>query len=139
MTYIPNSQATYFLDNSTSSCTLGSTVSNAFQRSVNMPCFHSTSQTHIASPCAIHILADAINDSDGSAVLASIALTPSGHTSNTRIGTSLAHKASITMIPNKVLTYLDKPTQFTSSIFDTGDVVTADNLNVLVISCGVVS
>lgn len=139
MSYIPNSQTAYFLDNSTSSSTLGSIVSNSFQRSVNMPCFHSTSQTHIVSPSVVHVLARATNDSDANAVLASIGLSPSGHTSNTRIGTALAHKSSITMLPNTVLTYQDKPTQLTSAILDTGDVVTADNLNVIVLSCGVIS
>jgi hypothetical protein len=139
MSYIPNAQAVYFLDNSTSSSTLGGIVSNAFQRSLNTPCFHSTSQTHIASPSVVHILARATNDSDTNAVLASVGISPSGHTSNTRIGTALAHKNSITMLPNTVLTYQDKPTQLTSSILDTGDVVTADNLNLFVLSCGVVS
>jgi hypothetical protein len=139
MSYIPNQQTAYFLDNSTSSCTLGSTVSNVFQRSVHMPCFHSTSQTHLASPSIVHIFARATNDSDTSAVLASVGLTPSPHTSNTRLGAALSHKQSITMLPNTLITYQDKPTQLTSAILDTGDVVTADNLNVLILSCGVIA
>lgn len=139
MSYIPNPQACYFLDNSTSACTLGGNVTNAFQRSVNMPCFYSASKTHIASPSIVHILARATNDSDTSAVLASVGLTPSAHSGNTRIGAALAHKSSITMLPNTVITYQNQPMQLTSSILDTGDVVTADNLNVFVLSCGVLS
>ena len=137
MSYIPNSQTVYFLDNSTSSSTLGGIVSNSFQRSVNMPCFHSTNQTHIVSPSVVHILARATNDSDSNAILANVGLTPSAHSNNTRIAAVLAHKSSVTMLPNSVLTYQDKPTQLISAILDTGDVITADNLNVFVLSCGV--
>jgi hypothetical protein len=139
MSYLPNAQTTYFLDNSTSSSTLGSVVSNAFQRSVFMPCFHNASQTHIASPSVIHLFTRATNDSDANAVLARISLSPSPHASNSQIGASVAHKSSIVMLPNTTLTYQNQPTQITSAILDTGDVVTADNLNVLVLSCGVVS
>lgn len=139
MSYLPTPQTVYFLDNSTSSCTLGGIVSNVFQRSVNMPCFHSASQTHIASQSLIQIMARGTNDSDTNYVLARIGLSPSGHSSNTQIGASLAHKSSVTMQPIVALTYQDKPTQIASSILDTGDVVTADNLNVFVISCGAIS
>lgn len=139
MSYLPTPQTVYFLDNVTSSCTLGGIVSNAFQRSVNMPCFHNASQTHLASQSVVQIMASATNDSDTNYVLARIGLSPSPYSTNTKIGASLAHKSSVTMQPIVALTYQDKPTQLTSSILDTGDVVTADNLNVFVISCGVIS
>lgn len=136
MSYIPNGQTVYFLDNSTSSSTLGGIVSNPFQRSVGMPCFHSTNRTHIACDSVVHILARATNDSDANVVLARISLSPSGASSNTQIGAAIAHKSSVVMLPNTLLTYQNQPTQITSAILDTGDVVSADNLNVLIISCG---
>ena len=136
MSYIPSNSVAYFLDNQTSSATLGGVITNAFQRSVGIPCFHSTRKTHIASQSAIHILANATNDSDANEVRARISLSPS---SNAQVGAAIAHKSSIVMIPNTILTYQDQPTEITSAVLDTGDVVTADNLNILIISCGVIS
>jgi len=139
MSYLPNAQTTYFLDNSTTTNALGSIVSSPFQRSVFMPCFHNINKTHIASDSIIHILARAINDSDGNAVLGRISLSPSPYLNNSKIGTSISHKLSIVMLPNTVLTYQNQPTQIDSAILDTGDLIMVDNLNVLVISCGAIS
>lgn len=136
MSYIPSTNVAYFLDNQTSSAVLGGVVTNAFQRSVGIPCFHNARKTHIASPSVVHILASAINDSDANEVRARISISPS---SNSQIGAALAHKSSIYMIPNTLLTYQDQPAEITSAVLDTGDVVTADNLNVIILSCGVLS
>lgn len=129
MTYIPNSRSVVFLDNATSSATLGSTISNAFQRSVGASSFGNSSQMHTTMTSAIHILASATNDSDTNHVLARIGTTG-------RIGASLSHKCSIVMLPVTLMTSHQNTLSLNSAILDTGDLVTADNLNTFIISCG---
>lgn len=129
MTYIPNSKSVVFLDNSLTSSTLGSTISNAFERSIGSASFGNDSQIHTTMTSAVHILASATNDSDANVVLARIG-------TSSRIGASISHKNSVVMLPVTVLTSHQNTLSLTSSILDTGDVVTADNLNTFIISCG---
>lgn len=129
MTYIPNSKSVVFLDNASTSTTLGSTISNAFERSVGTASFGNNSQIHTTMTSAIHILASATNDSDANHVLARIG-------TSSRIGSAISHKSSIVMLPVTVMTTHQNSLSLTSNILDTGDIVTADNLNTFIISCG---
>lgn len=128
MTFINSAQAISKMENTGVAITLGSSIS-PFISAYGAFSFGSTSTVHSTDSSAVHINAILTNDADTNAPLGTISLTGS------RIGCALAHKASVVMLPRSCITTTQSHVQMTSAVFDTGDQVLANQVDIYLFSC----
>lgn len=128
MTFINQANAISKHENTGIAITLGSAIS-PFISAYGAFSFGSSSNVHSTNATAVHINAILTNDTDTNQPLGTISLTGS------RIGPALAHKASVVMLPRSCITTTQSHVSMTSAVFDTGDQVLANQVDIYLFSC----